>query len=81
MESWCASLCTLLLLLLPPPSPLPLQVAAQSEEAIELYLAASRPRQALAIINTQLSSSIALAAGDAAAARGLAGGSASTGVC
>ncbi len=32
------------------------QVAAQPEEAVELYLAADRPRQALAILNTQLSS-------------------------
>mmetsp|Transcript_26955 Transcript_26955/g.58903 ORF Transcript_26955/g.58903 Transcript_26955/m.58903 type:complete len:850 (+) Transcript_26955:117-2666(+) len=34
------------------------QVAAQPEEAIELYMAADRPRQALAILNQQLSNVI-----------------------
>ena len=34
------------------------QVAAQPEEAIELYMAADRPRQALAILNQQLSSAM-----------------------
>ncbi|MEW5311171.1 MAG: hypothetical protein WDW38_002907 [Sanguina aurantia] len=37
------------------------QVSAQSEEAIELYLAAERPRQALAILNQQLSALIGAA--------------------
>ena len=45
-----------------PPDPtlshLPNQVAAQPEEAIELYMAADRPRQALAILNQQLSSAM-----------------------
>ena len=35
-----------------------MQVSAQHEEAIELYMAADRPRQALAILNQQLSSTI-----------------------
>jgi hypothetical protein len=35
-----------------------LKVAAQPEEAIELYMAADRPRQALAILNQQLSSAM-----------------------
>ncbi|KAG1678895.1 hypothetical protein FOA52_003563 [Chlamydomonas sp. UWO 241] len=34
------------------------QVAAQPEEAIELYMAADRPRQALSILNQQLSSAM-----------------------
>jgi len=34
------------------------QVAAQPEEAIELYMAADRPRQALSILNQQMSSAM-----------------------
>ncbi len=42
------------------------QVAAQPEEAVELYLAADRPRQALAILNTQMSSVMPQAAEETA---------------
>ncbi len=42
------------------------QVAAQPEEAVELYLAADRPRQALAILNQQLSGVLPAAVEEAA---------------
>ncbi|KAL6753158.1 Nup93/Nic96-domain-containing protein [Haematococcus lacustris] len=42
------------------------QVAAQPEEAVELYLAADRPRQALALLNQQLSLLLPSAAQEAA---------------
>ncbi|GFH32236.1 nuclear pore protein, partial [Haematococcus lacustris] len=41
-------------------------VAAQPEEAVELYLAADRPRQALALLNQQLSLLLPSAAQEAA---------------
>ena len=50
------------------------QVAAQPEEAIELYMAADRPRQALAILNQQLSSAMERGVEEAVSGMGVAGG-------
>jgi hypothetical protein len=44
----------------------PTQVAAQPEEAVELYLAADRPRQALSILNQQVSAVMPRAADEVA---------------
>eukprot|EP00967_Tisochrysis_lutea_P039326 scaffold47188_cov22-Tisochrysis_lutea.AAC.2 len=53
------------------------QVAAQPEEAVELYLAADRPRQALAILNQQLSAVLPHAAEEVATGLDATGGCAS----
>ncbi len=50
-------------------------MAAQLEEAVELYLAADRPRQALAILNQQLSAVMPHAAEEAATGLEATGGS------
>ena len=48
-------------------------MAAQPEEAIELYMAADRPRQALAILNQQLSSAMERGVEEAVSGRDVTG--------